>query len=181
MLQALAEASVIPDELASEAAESAQIWEEDVLPFFEVNIPAPQVATLLESYSTNISIPVPRNASNSSISYYALALNDDGTPVPVVHSDIGFNLLYGNNLPEELVATVPLLLSEFPRGLMTGVGMVVANPAYSGGGEFFANFTTGDYHGTVVWSFQQALMAAGEQLAHLSDKGTSCRHFKFDS
>lgn len=75
-----------------------------------------------------------------------------------MHSDVGFSLLYGNNLPEELMATVPLLLSDFPVGLMTGVGMVVANPAYSPGDAFYANFTTGDYHGTVVWSFQQALM-----------------------
>lgn len=82
--------------------------------------------------------------------------------MPILNSDVGFSLLYGNNVPEELMATVPLLLSEFPQGLLTDVGMVVASPAYSPGGEFYANFTTGDYHGTVVWSFQQALMAAGQ-------------------
>ena len=62
MLQALAEAAVIPSELASEAAELPQVWEEDVLPFFEITIPAPQVASLLEAYST-ISIPVLASAS----------------------------------------------------------------------------------------------------------------------
>ena len=91
-----------------------------------------------------------------------MALYDNGTQVPILNSDVSFSLLYSNNLPEELMATVPLLLSDFPRGVLTDVGMVVASPAYSPGGEFYANFTTGDYHGTVVWSFQQALMAAGQ-------------------
>lgn len=170
LLQALADASIIPSDLAPTAADLAGVWENHVLPFFAVSIPAVQIPSLLAAYSANISIPVPESTSNNTtLDYYALALNDDGTPVPVMHSDIGFTLLYGNNVPANVISSVPVLMTDFPRGLLTGVGMVVANPAYSDGGEFYANFTTGDYHGTVVWSFQQALMAAGWPLKAAAD------------
>jgi hypothetical protein len=36
---------------------------------------------------------------------------------------------------------------------MTDVGMVVANPAYGGDPVYAQNFTTGAYHGTVVWGW----------------------------
>lgn len=40
--------------------------------------------------------------------------------------------------------------------------MVVANPAYGANNpQYLANFTTADYHGTVVWSWQQAMMVQG--------------------
>ncbi|EFN53802.1 hypothetical protein CHLNCDRAFT_136492 [Chlorella variabilis] len=93
--------------------------------------------------------------------------------VPVMHSDVGFNLLYQSNVPEEIIRSVPTLLSEFPGGLLTPAGMVVANPAYSAlasppvARQLYANTSAGAYHGTVVWGFQQALMVEGveRQLA----------------
>ena len=36
---------------------------------------------------------------------------------------------------------------------MTDVGMLVANPAYGGDTVYAANWTTGAYHGTVVWGW----------------------------
>jgi hypothetical protein len=46
------------------------------------------------------------------------------------------------------------------------VGVVVANAVY-GDAAVQGNFTKGDYHGAVVWSWQQALLATGikRQLA----------------
>ncbi|THC97142.1 hypothetical protein EYZ11_003357 [Aspergillus tanneri] len=44
---------------------------------------------------------------------------------------------------------------------MTDAGLVVANPAYGGDPVYAKNFTTGAYHGTVVWSWQLAMMAKG--------------------
>jgi hypothetical protein len=43
---------------------------------------------------------------------------------------------------------------------MTAVGLVVANPVYCPP-ALQAKFTRNAYHGTVVWSWQQALFAAG--------------------
>lgn len=162
-IQALAAAGVIESNLEGEAAEMALAWEANALPLFEVRMPEAQALELLSNYSSNVSVPAPNGAPNSDIRFYALALNDDGSKVPVLHSDVGFNLLYGNNLPAELVSTVPFVLSPYPEGLLTSVGMVVANPVYWGTPEAYGNFTRGDYHGTVVWAFQQAIMVAGLQ------------------
>ncbi len=43
---------------------------------------------------------------------------------------------------------------------MTPVGLLVANPAYAGA-QAQARFTRADYHGTVVWAWQEAALAAG--------------------
>ena len=41
--------------------------------------------------------------------------------------------------------------------------MIVASPAYaSDNPQYLKNFTRGDYHGTVIWNWQQALMIQGE-------------------
>jgi hypothetical protein len=50
--------------------------------------------------------------------------------------------------------------------LLTDAGMVVANPVFADAG-IQARFTNHAYHGTVIWSWQQALFAAGldRQLA----------------
>jgi hypothetical protein len=57
-------------------------------------------------------------------------------------------------------------MRPFPAGLMTDVGLVVANPAFADR-QVQARFTPAAYHGAVVWSWQQALLAAGleRQLA----------------
>jgi hypothetical protein len=49
---------------------------------------------------------------------------------------------------------------------MTPVGLLVANPVFADR-ETQARFTSADYHGTVIWSWQQAVLAAGldRQLA----------------
>jgi glycogen debranching enzyme len=51
-------------------------------------------------------------------------------------------------------------MRPFPAGLMTDVGMLVANPAFCPP-SLQASFSRNAYHGTVVWSWQQALFAAG--------------------
>lgn len=41
---------------------------------------------------------------------------------------------------------------------MTDVGMLVANPAYGGDPVYAQNWTTGAYHGTVVWGWPLVLL-----------------------
>jgi hypothetical protein len=59
-----------------------------------------------------------------------------------------------------LSQTADHILHEFPVGLHTDVGLFVANPAY-GDADLQGAFKNSDYHGTVVWSWQLAMMAAG--------------------
>ena len=42
--------------------------------------------------------------------------------VPVINSDLGFNLLYADNLSADLMRTLLALLAPFPQGLLTPVG-----------------------------------------------------------
>ena len=63
------------------------------------------------------------------------------------------------------------ILNPYPLGLLTSVGLLVANPAYGGDPIYAKNFTHNAYHGTVVWSWQMAMMAAG--LERQLDRCTS--------
>jgi hypothetical protein len=94
------------------------------------------------------------------LNFHALALAADGAPIPVMHSDEGFALLFGEPDAARIDEDVAVLMRPFPAGLMTSVGMLVANPAYCAP-ALQALFSRNAYHGTVVWSWQQALFAAG--------------------
>jgi hypothetical protein len=50
-------------------------------------------------------------------------------------------------------------MRPFPAGLLTDAGVVVANPVFAPR-DVQARFTSHSYHGTVVWSWQQAVLAA---------------------
>ena len=51
-----------------------------------------------------------------SVSFYGLSLKQDGTPVEVMNSDIGFNLMYGTNIPRAFLERVVDALQPYPRG-----------------------------------------------------------------
>lgn len=92
--------------------------------------------------------------------FHALALYADGKPVLVMNSDEGFALLFGNPDAATLKISLAAIMHPFPAGLMTPVGMLVANPAFADA-SLQPMFARNRYHGMVVWSWQQALMAAG--------------------
>lgn len=106
--------------------------------------------------------------------FYALSINRNGSLVEVLNSDLGFVLLYGNNVSEGIVRATVEALQPYPRGLLTNVGMVVANAAYDSNDTNIEvskmcacvllirqTFNNLQYHGAVSWSWQQGLMAAG--------------------
>jgi len=61
---------------------------------------------------------------------------------------------------------VASMLRPFPAGLLTDAGLLVANPVFANE-QIQRTFNRNAYHGTVVWSWQQAMLAAGldRQLA----------------
>jgi hypothetical protein len=147
----------------------AQIWEDETLHFFEVTVPPAKAKFLVQSYvsSAGLSIPVHADNITGDITYYGLALDAPNTPiVPVMNTDDCFRHFFLNTtnqtqLSAYLSQTANHILQPFPIGLSTDVGLVVANPAYSGDAGFAAGFSQDDYHGTVVWSWQLAMMGAG--------------------
>ncbi|KAJ4330686.1 hypothetical protein N0V87_009796 [Didymella glomerata] len=154
----------------------AQIWEDSTLQFFKVSVPQPEAVSLVESYVMDSNLSVPTNAGNitGDVVYYGVALHGNIAPpnnasssvVPLMNTDDCFRHFLLNTTNQEqlsafLSQTADHILHPFPVGLASDVGLFVANPAYSGNTSFAAKFTRGDYHGTVVWGWQLAMMGAG--------------------
>lgn len=149
----------------AQAAERARVWAEHAPALFEVDIDVRTAREQVAAYAAAAGVDAEEALAclpDAPLRFPALALDGQFRPIPVLHSDVGFALLFTDPAPERLDAMVAAALRPFPAGLLTGIGMLVANPAYADAGVQ-AMFGRNAYHGTVVWSWQQALMAAGLQ------------------
>ena len=149
------------------------VWSRKAPPMFVVTVPAKQARDEVAAYAATIGVdseaPLAALASDlggQSLTFNALALDANGKPIPIMHSDDGFALLFSNPTPAQLQRSIDAIMRPFPAGLMTPVGLLVANPAFTDR-ETQSRFGNAAYHGTVVWSWQQAVFAAGlsRQLA----------------
>ena len=131
--------------------------------FFHVELPAAEAGARLVIYAASLGIdPGPALASlDGVVAFPAIALDAMGLPIPVMHSDDSFVLLFTKPDAAYLEQAAQRLLRPFPAGLRTPVGVVVANPAFAPCPTQRALFTSDHYHGTVIWSWQQAMLAAG--------------------
>ena len=202
---------------ANFALEAAVTWEENTLPFFELNLTESEATSRISNFvetstfydgpSNNDTLTTfSENSPANTTRFYAIALNgsmealeDNDTetyaqPVPIMHTDTGFHLFllnltntsspsYAQAYTRFLNSTANSILRAFPAGLLTPSGMVVANPALSDSDVLIANFTNSAYHGTVIWSWQLALMAEGlrRQLANCNNTASDftpayCNH-----
>jgi hypothetical protein len=159
--------------------QAAATWRDKAPGFFLLSIPADQARAQIEAYAAKAGVPADaalQAAGNAPVRLHALSLNSDGSPVPVQNSDEGFALLFGHPTPDQLELAAQTITRPFPAGLRTGAGMLVANPTFASP-ETQAKFGPSAYHGTVIWSWQQALAAAGfaRQLAR-TDLSADLRH-----
>jgi len=149
--------------LLGRASQMANVWRAKAPQLFEVAIPRKAAGSAIETYAASQAI-----AAHSALAalgpddlrFHAIALDASGTPIPVMHSDEGFALLFEQLDAQRVDRAVTVLMRPFPAGLMTGAGMLVANPAFCAP-PLQARFNRNAYHGIVVWSWQQALYAAG--------------------
>lgn len=150
-------------ELLSSAEEMASIWSHEAPPLFRVRLSGSDARRRVTEYAESIGVS-PTAAlgtlTKEDFTLDAIALDSKHEPIPVLHSDGGFALLL-QDLPaarvEELVES---MLRPFPAGLLTDAGLLVANPTFADH-ERQRQLDRAAYHGTVVWSWQQALLAAG--------------------
>lgn len=168
------------DDWAQLAAEYAQVWEDETLKFFQVIVPQDEAKMLVEEYTTAAGFDFPSQVDNitSDVVFHGLALegNNNQSLVRVMNSDDCFRLFLTNTTNQAQLTsfvnqTANNIMAPYPVGLANTVGMLVANPAYGGDPVYAANFSNNAYHGTVVWSWQLSMMAAGleRQLARCSD------------
>jgi len=152
-------------ELFARANAMAATWRAQAGPLFDVRVPSATARRDIADYAAALKIAdeaALRSVGDSTVSFPALALTADDKTIAVIHSDVGFELLFGRPTSAALAQGATALLRPFPAGLLTPVGVVVANPVYSTP-AIQARLTGSAYHGTVVWSWQQAVLAAGLQ------------------
>ena len=139
----------------------------DVEALFAVNVSAQEANRLMSDYALKHGLEIKTEAVTSAVEFPGVALDADGGAIPVMHTDEGFKLLYRYPNPIELEKIAERLLGEFPRGLRTPAGLVIANPAFASDPHLQALFGPELYHGAVMWSMQQAIIARGlrRQLA----------------
>jgi hypothetical protein len=148
------------------AADRAKVWRDRASGFFAVEIPTGQAREAVAGFAAAQGVPAdPALAAidakaPAAVRFHALSLDAQGAPIPVVNSDAGFLLLFGRPAPQDLADALAAMMRPFPAGLMTPVGLLVANPVYASP-EVQALLTRNAYHGMVVWSWQQAVLAAG--------------------
>ena len=148
---------------ATQAKQLAAAWRAKAPPLFEVTLPVAKAQALIKSYAAEQKIDpkLALGAIAAPLVFPALSLDANGKPIPVMHSDDGFVLLFGSPNDAELQRIADTIARPFPAGLMTPVGMVIANPAFVANAKLRATFARDRYHGAVIWSWQQAMMAAG--------------------
>jgi len=142
-----------------ELARMAAVWEANAARYFKVSVTAEQVRKRLVAYAREHGYPFV-DIPEKDVSFYAVALDARFEPIPVMHSDIGADLLFLQRPERRLKTIVANVTRNFPAGLATPVGILSANPAFADA-EVQALVTRNHYHGTVVWSWQQALIIAG--------------------
>jgi len=152
-------------QLLSNTADAARIWRERAPGLFDTTIDNEAARAAVNSFARRIGVPAAEalaSLGGNPVSFHAISLDASGKPVSIVNSDETLALLFASPEPATLDRDVQNVIRPFPLGLLTGAGMLVANPVFAGE-TLQARFTNHAYHGTVVWSWQQALFASGLQ------------------
>jgi hypothetical protein len=148
----------------AKADSAAKIWSGRAPELFEMLVPARKARDAVRHYAKALGVSVPEVSND--VRFHALSLDEQGHKVPVVNSDESFALLFAEPSPAAVDQAVKTMMRPFPLGLMSEAGLVVADPVFADQ-AVQARFSSNAYHGTVIWSWQQALLAAGlkRQLA----------------
>ena len=149
--------------LLGRAAALRDVWRAKAPRYFEVSEPNDIARRAVQSYATALGVSADAalaSLGNDALRFHALALRSDGSAVPIVNSDEGFALLLGHPSPQEIEEAISSVMRPFPAGLLTDAGVVVASPVFAPR-DLQERFSNRAYHGTVIWSWQQAMLAAG--------------------
>ena len=106
----------------------AGVWEARAPALFEVRVGGTEAEARLAGFVQAANLSAALLEANSSagggggsgsgnVSFYALSLMEDGTPVEVLNSDMSFNLVYGANVSREFLQHVVDALQPYPRGM----------------------------------------------------------------
>ena len=145
------------------AGDVADVWSREAPALFHARIDEADARRQITAYAEELGVN-PTSALDAlprgDLVVNAIALDAQFKPIPVVHSDGGFALLLQNPSADFVGPLVEGMLRPFPAGLLTDAGLLVANPVFSDA-TWHRRLGQTAYHGTVTWSWQQALFVAG--------------------
>lgn len=168
---------------ASEAGNMLAEWQ-GIEELFLITQPLATAQANVTSYAQAVSVDDTsaqlEGEPGNNYSFYGISLDAAGAPMPIQHTDHGFVMEFINPSEEYLVRVAETISKDYPAGLMSQVGVMVANPAFAADSFTVTDpknlkdpaddvpnvkvrdiFTNSHYHGSVVWSWQQALLASG--------------------
>ena len=151
------------------AASLAETWRREAPAMFDVALDDDAAKREVTDYAGRVGIDAADALAaldGHGVRFRAVALDADGRPIAVQNSDEAMALFFLDPPLPEAARVAASLTQPFPAGLLTGAGLVVANPAYAAE-SLEPKFDRNHYHGAVIWSWQQALLLAGidRQLA----------------
>jgi hypothetical protein len=134
-IAALANNGILPSNYSSTAEQYASAWESHAERCFAITIPRDVASQRLENYVQQANLSdsllyglgsLNTTASNSTDStddarggnftFYALSLDANATKVEIMNSDLGFTLLYNNNVSSSILQATVDALKPYPRG-----------------------------------------------------------------
>jgi hypothetical protein len=169
---------------AADAQAVLDRWQ-NVDELFRIESPLASARASVASYAVEIGVAdtsaqLEATDPGDRYSLYGISLDASGTAMPVMHTDHGFVMVFARPSDAYLTRVATTITKDFPAGLMSRVGVMVANPAIAPASFTVTDpknikdpsddvpdvklhdlYTTAQYHGTVVWSWQQALLASG--------------------
>jgi hypothetical protein len=169
---------------ATEAAAMLAQWQ-GVEELFRIEEPLATTRANVTSYARAVGVvdtvaQLEATETGNKYSLYGISLDRSGAPLPIMHTDHGFVMEFARPSEAYLVRVAATISKDFPAGLMSRVGVMVANPAFASATFTVTDpkdlknpnddvpnvkvrdiFTNAQYHGAVVWSWQQALLASG--------------------
>ncbi|HEY7929416.1 MAG TPA: hypothetical protein VID71_05355 [Steroidobacteraceae bacterium] len=149
--------------LLARAGPQWRTWNEAAAPLFRIELARSAALARLHDYAHRLGMQDTAAAASpdsATLGFEAISLDSAGHALPVMQSDVSLELLLSDPSPEALTGILNTLMLPFPAGLMTPIGLLVANPAFADAATQ-QRFTRHAYHGTVVWAWQQAVVLAG--------------------
>jgi hypothetical protein len=145
------------------AGNMAGVWSREAPGLFRVQLSNADARRQISTYAKELGVSAAQALDalpSDEVVVNAIALDAQFRPIPVVHSDDGFALLFQDPPAPVVEQMVESMLRPFPAGLLTAAGLLVANPVFADA-TLQRQLGRTAYHGTVTWSWQQALLAAG--------------------
>jgi hypothetical protein len=142
------------------AAKELAVWSSKTRPLFQLRATAAQATASAQVFLDRLGLP-PVAPLDHDFGYSALSLDRNGQPIPVIHTDEGFDLLFNEPLENVLLEIVDHLSRPFPYGLVMPVGMPVANAFLANDPKLQARFGVDEYHGFLVWGYVMAKWERG--------------------